>query len=69
MVPRQYYLGTKGKGKKEIIVTSNYTPEECFPDSQNLEPILRRFKVVKFGDPAPAVHPNYTIFAHPQYNP
>jgi len=53
----------------KIIVTSNYTPEECFTDSQNLEPILRRFKVVKFGDSAPAVHPNYTIFAHPQYNP
>ena len=25
---------------------SNYTPEECFPNSNDLEPILRRFKVV-----------------------
>ena len=30
----------------KVIVTSNYTPEECFPNSNDLEPILRRFKVV-----------------------
>ena len=39
----------------------NYTPEECFPNSNDLEPILRRFKVVQFGT-NPAINPKYTIF-------
>lgn len=34
---------------KKIIVLSNYTIEECFPNSQDLEPIKRRFKVVNFA--------------------
>jgi len=46
----------------KVIVTSNYSPEECFPNSNDLEPILRRFKVVHFGTPAPAINPKYTIF-------
>lgn len=33
---------------KRIIVLSNYTPEECFTNEQDLLPIRRRFKVVKF---------------------
>ena len=45
----------------KVIVTSNYTPEECFPQLNDLEPILRRFKVVQFGT-NPAINPKYTIF-------
>lgn len=33
----------------KIIVLSNYTPEECFPDKNDLLPIRRRFKVVHFN--------------------
>ena len=44
----------------KIIVTSNYTPEECFPNQNDLEPILRRFKVVTMGH-YPPIHLNYTI--------
>ena len=44
----------------KVIVTSNYTPEECFPNQNDLEPILRRFKVVTFGH-SPPIHPNYNI--------
>lgn len=33
---------------KKIIVLSNYTPEQCFPQVEDLEPIRRRFKVVQF---------------------
>jgi len=34
---------------KKIIVLSNYSPEECFTKDQDLQPIKRRFKVVKFN--------------------
>lgn len=34
----------------KIIITSNYTIRECFPNQQDYEPLERRFKVVKFGD-------------------
>ena len=33
---------------KKIIVLSNYTPEECFSNEQDLLPIKRRFKVIHF---------------------
>lgn len=33
---------------KRIIVLSNYTIEECFPQTQDQEPMLRRFKVKHF---------------------
>ena len=46
----------------KVIVTSNYTPEECFQNQNDLEPILRRFKVVRFGQPEPAIHPKYNIY-------
>lgn len=36
---------------KKIIVTSNYTIRECFPNPQDHEPLLRRFKVVHFAIP------------------
>lgn len=32
----------------KIIVTSNYTIRECFPNQQDYEPLERRFKVVHF---------------------
>lgn len=33
----------------KIIVTSNYTPEECFEKQNDLDPIRRRFKVTHFN--------------------
>jgi len=33
---------------KKIIVLSNYTPQQCFLNSEDLDPILRRFTVVNF---------------------
>lgn len=33
---------------KHIIVTSNYHPKEIWTDEKTLQPILRRFKVVRF---------------------
>jgi len=33
---------------KKIIVLSNYTPQQCFLNSEDLEPILRRFTVINF---------------------
>jgi len=32
----------------KIIVLSNYTIKECFPNSQDHEPLLRRFKCIEF---------------------
>lgn len=34
---------------QKIIVTSNYTIEECFPQQQDWEPLKRRFKVTHFN--------------------
>lgn len=33
---------------KKIIVLSNYTPQQCFLNNEDLEPILRRFTVINF---------------------
>lgn len=33
---------------RKIIVTSNYSPEQCFTREEDLEPIRRRFKVTHF---------------------
>lgn len=33
---------------RKVIVLSNYTPQQCFLNSEDLEPILRRFTVINF---------------------
>lgn len=33
---------------KKIIITSNYSIEECFHNEQDIAAIKRRFKVTKF---------------------
>lgn len=33
---------------EKIIVTSNYHPSEIWSDDTTLEPLLRRFKIVRF---------------------
>ena len=35
---------------KKIIVLSNYTIEQCFPQKEDCDPLLRRFKVINFPD-------------------
>lgn len=40
--------GTMCIRPSRIIITSNFTLEECFALPQNLEPIKRRFKVREF---------------------
>ena len=35
---------------KKIIVTSNYTPQELFPDPNVYQPIMRRFKLIEYKD-------------------
>lgn len=36
---------------EHVIITSNYSPEDCFPEQTELEAIRRRFKVVHFSTP------------------
>lgn len=38
----------QGLRPKKIIVLSNYTPQQCFLQSEDLDPILRRFTVMYF---------------------
>jgi len=52
----------EGIRPKKVIVTSNYTIEECFQNQNDIEPLLRRFKVVEFGKKPPAISPFYKIF-------
>ncbi|MBV6343593.1 hypothetical protein HWQ67_18660 [Candidatus Magnetobacterium casensis] len=52
---------------KKIIVLSNYTIRDCFPDPRDYEPMERRFKyryfplgaVVQDKEPEPAFHLDY----------
>lgn len=41
---------------KKIIVLSNYSPEECFTNKEDLEPIKRRFKVIYFPNTSSLWH-------------
>ncbi|QNG41143.1 replication-associated protein [Antarctic virus 4_I_KPSTAsw009Ad] len=61
--PGQIKNGTlHGIRPAKVIVTSNYTIEECFPRSEDYEPLKRRFKQIRFtsifGVPrVPDIHP------------
>lgn len=33
---------------ERIVVTSNYSIEECYPEKQDSEPLRRRFKVIVY---------------------
>ena len=37
----------------KIIILSNYTIEQCFPAKEDCDPLLRRFKVVRFPEQKP----------------
>jgi len=52
----------EGLRPAKVIVLSNYTIEDCFPNLEDSNPLLRRFKVIQFGEPtkAPAWHHSYT---------
>lgn len=39
---------------KKVIVLSNYTIEQCFKNPEDVEPLLRRFRVKRFGEPVSA---------------
>ena len=45
--------GTMMARPKTIVVTSNYTIKDCFPDARDWEPLERRFKVREFSSPNP----------------
>ena len=40
--------GFKTIRPKHIAVTSNYHPRDIWPNPKELQPIMRRFKVVRF---------------------
>jgi len=53
-VPFTAEVKNGGTGKirpEKIIVTSNWHPKDVFPDEEDLEPILRRFKITHFTKP------------------
>lgn len=51
----------QGIRPSKIIVTSNYSIEQCFPKPEDHLPLMRRFKVRHFHSNAPAVHPEYNL--------
>jgi len=65
-VDRFPFMGeTKGGSIKirppKIVIISNYTIEECFPEKRDQDAMKRRVKVVKFGEEEEATpwHPSY----------
>lgn len=52
----------EGLRPSKVIVTSNYSIRECFPNPADYEPLERRFRVRLFGEPVPhpAWHPLFT---------
>jgi len=51
---------------RKIIVLSNYTIEQCFPASQDCEPLLRRFTVLTFPRDAEAARERALAFNEEQ---
>lgn len=49
----------EGMRPAKLLVLSNYTIEECFPNPEDSEPLKRRFKVIRFGDRPAAWHHSY----------
>lgn len=49
----------------KIIVTSNYTIDECFPNKQDSDPLKRRFKCVHFPAPLFEIPPPEPAFIFP----
>jgi len=50
---------------RKIIVLSNYTMEQCFTRTEDLEPLKRRFKVIKFPEEAQRVNFRAAWFNNP----
>lgn len=50
-----------GLRPNKVIVLSNYTIDQCFPNEEDSGPLKRRFKIVTFGDSDiyPPWHPSY----------
>lgn len=47
----------------KIIITSNYSPQECFHDPQTIDPLMRRMNVIHFNAffrPSPALDLHYS---------
>ena len=34
-----------------VVITSNYSIRECYPEPQDYEPLERRFKVIHYTEP------------------
>jgi len=47
--------GTLMARPKTIVITSNYTIKDCFPDARDWEPLERRFTVREFSSPNPNI--------------
>lgn len=52
----------EGLRPAKVVVTSNYGIETCFPNPEDHQPLLRRFKVIRFGSGPPAIDPGYNIW-------